>query len=168
LTDPKRGRFGYCGEMGDHLLRNQAYAIDLFIPDPTGKRTWVFNDKDPEAAELPPGGTRDGEPGPVGQHQRPPPAGSSGTRSSTPAIAAMIVSFSPHIATEYLTTPEKFGKDKPYGDTVGMAAPPGGPAATAAAPRHQPDRLRPDAHARSTLAGRVRLVQILFSTATCL
>jgi hypothetical protein len=126
LTDPRRGRFGYCGEMGD-FLRHQAYVIDLFIPDPTGKRTWVFNDKDPEllrslqaAREM------------VNKDQSVSTSVSTGWfewhKEFDASHAAMIVSFSPHIASEYLTTPEKFGKDKPYGDTVGMAAPPGGSA----------------------------------------
>lgn len=125
LTDAKRGRFGYCGEMGD-FLRHQAYALDLFIPNPTGKTTWVFNDKDPEllrslqmAREM------------VNQDQSVNTSVSTGWfewhKEFDGSHAGMIPSFSPHIPSEFLNSPDKFGKDKPYGDTVGIAAPPRGP-----------------------------------------
>jgi hypothetical protein len=39
----------------------------------------------------------------------------------------MISSFAPHIPMASLATPDKFGADKPYGETVGMAVPPVGP-----------------------------------------
>src|SRR5947207_1991945 len=47
ITDPKRGRFGFAGQMNDFLYNN-AHDINLFIPDPTGQHTWVFNDRDPK------------------------------------------------------------------------------------------------------------------------
>ena len=126
LTDAKRGRFGYCGELGD-FLRHQAYALDMYIPDSTGKRTWVFNDKDPEllrslemAREM------------VNKDQSVNSSVSTNWfewhKEFDASHAGMISSFSPHIPSEFLNSPEKFGKDKPYGDTVGIAAPPRGPA----------------------------------------
>jgi ABC-type glycerol-3-phosphate transport system substrate-binding protein len=119
LTDPKRGRYGYSGEMGDFLY-NGAHGLEPYIPDPTGKRTWIFNDRDPDmlrslqmAREL-----------------------YSGDKSILTSVtngwfewhgdfdgsrAGMIQSFSPHIPSEMLSNPGKFGKDKPYPETVGMA-----------------------------------------------
>ena len=40
----------------------------------------------------------------------------------------MISSFSPHIPGDAIRSPDKFGKDKPFAQTVGMALPPHGPA----------------------------------------
>src|SRR6185312_5188062 len=47
ITDPKRGRYGFAGQMNDFLYNN-AHDIDLYIPDPTGKHTWIFNARDPK------------------------------------------------------------------------------------------------------------------------
>jgi hypothetical protein len=128
LTDPKRGRYGYAGEMRDFLY-NDAHGIDtnsLYVPDPTGKHTWVFNDKDPEllkslemAREL------------VNKDKSILTSVSFGWfeyhNEFDASHAAMISSFAPHIPHENISSPTKFGKDKPHGETVGMAVPPHGP-----------------------------------------
>jgi len=125
LTDPKKGRFGYSGAIGDFLY-NAAHGVDLYIPDPTGRRTWIFNDRDPEvlrslqmAREL------------VIKDKSVLTSVSTGWfewhQDFDASRAAMISSFSPHIPRECLDSPQKFGKDKPYPQTVGMAVPPHGP-----------------------------------------
>ncbi len=122
LTDLKRGRYGFSGQMGDFLY-NAAHDLDLYIPDPTGRRTWIFNDRDPEllrslqvAREM------------VQQDK------SVLTSVSTDwyqwhadfdgGHAAMIVSWAAHLPRECLDTPEKYGKDKPFAQTIGMVGPP--------------------------------------------
>lgn len=125
LTDPAKGRFGYAGEMGD-LTRNQAYAMDLYVPDPTGRRTWVFNATDPELLY-----SLQAARAMVNEDKSVATSVSSGWfewhKEFDAGHAAMILSFSPHIARESLSSPDKFGKNKPYDQTVGMAAPPHGP-----------------------------------------
>jgi ABC-type glycerol-3-phosphate transport system substrate-binding protein len=122
LTDPKRGRYGYSADMGDFLY-NQAHGLEPYIPDPEGKRTWIFNDRDPDMLRSL-------------QAARELYAVDKSVLTSVTAgwfeyhgdfdggRAAMIQSFSPHIAREFLDNPNKFGRDRPYADTVGMAAPP--------------------------------------------
>jgi ABC-type glycerol-3-phosphate transport system substrate-binding protein len=122
LTDPKRGRFGFAGQMGDFLY-NAAHDLDLYIPDPTGRHTWIFNDRDPEilrslqaAREM------------YSQDKSVSASVSTGWfewhAEFDASHAGMIVSWAAHIPREYLESPQKFGKDKPYGETVGMALPP--------------------------------------------
>jgi ABC-type glycerol-3-phosphate transport system substrate-binding protein len=129
LTDPKRGRYGFSHEMGDWLY-NQAYGIDslsmLYIPDPTGKHTWVFNDKDPELIRSLQA-VRD-------MYQKDKSVSTSVTfgwfewhQEFEAGHAAMIPSFSAHIPSDSLNSPFKLGKDKPFKDTVGMVVPPHGP-----------------------------------------
>lgn len=125
LTDPKRGRYGFAGEMGDFLY-NAPHGLDLYVPDPTGQRTWKFNDADPELRRSLQA-VRE-----MANKER-----SANTSVSMgwfewhnefdAGRAGMIVSFAPHIPREYLENPHKFGKDKPYGETVGMATLPLGP-----------------------------------------
>lgn len=125
LTDPKKGRYGYSGQIGDFLY-NAAHGVEFYVPDPTGKRTWVFNDRDPDvirslqmAREL------------VNVDKSVLTSVSTGWfewhQDFDASRAAMISSFSPHIPRECLDSPFKFGKDKPYAETVGMAVPPHGP-----------------------------------------
>jgi hypothetical protein len=126
LTDPKRGRFGFSHEMND-LLYRQAYGLDpLYIPDPTGKHTWVFDDKNPELIRSLQA-VRDM----VNLDKSVSTTVSTGWaewhNEFDAGHAAMIPSFSPHIPRESLDIPFKFGKDKPYAQTVGMAVPPHGP-----------------------------------------
>jgi len=125
LTDPAKGRFGYCGEMGDFLY-NQAHGLDLYIPDPTGRHTWIFNDQDPEvirSLQM----ARDM----VNVDKSVATSVSTGWfewhNEFDASHAGMILSFSPHIPRECLDSPEKFGKDRPYAQTVGMAVLPHGP-----------------------------------------
>src|SRR2546421_4950358 len=47
LTDPRRDRVGFAHDMSD-LLYNQAYGVEMYVPDPTGQHTWRFNARDPE------------------------------------------------------------------------------------------------------------------------
>lgn len=119
LTDPKRGRFGYAGEMSD-LLYNESHGVDLYIPDPTGKRTWTFNDRDPELIRSLQA-ARDM----VNVDKSVSTSVSTGWfewhNEFDASHAGMISSFSPHIPRDCLDVPEKFGKDKPFARTVGMA-----------------------------------------------
>jgi hypothetical protein len=125
LTDPKKGRYGFAGEPGDFYFR-RAHALDFYVPDSSGRRTWVFNEKDPDLLRSL-------------QASRDMARRDKSVLSSV-AIgwfewhnefsgghAAMVQSFAPHIPAESLGSPLKFGKDKPYRDTVGMAPPPRGP-----------------------------------------
>lgn len=125
LTDPKRTRSGFCYEMGD-MLFNRAHNLDLYVPDPTGKRTWRFNDSDPDllkslqsARVL------------VNEDKSVATSVSTGWfeyhNEFDGGRAAMIVSFAPHIPRESLANPDKLGKGKPYAETVGMANLPRGP-----------------------------------------
>jgi hypothetical protein len=125
LTDPKRERVGFAHDMSD-MLYNQAYGVDLILPDPTGRHTWIFNDRDPALLRslqaVRDMVTRDRSVSTsvsMGWFER--------HNEFDAGRAAMIVSFSPHIARESLTAPEKMGRDKPYAETVGMAVPPHGP-----------------------------------------
>jgi ABC-type glycerol-3-phosphate transport system substrate-binding protein len=126
LTDPKRGRYGFSHEMGDFLYR-QAYGLEqLYIPDPSGKRTWVFNDQEPElirSLQV----SRD-------MHRKDKSVSTSVTfgwfeyhNEFEAGHAAMIPSFSAHVAHDMLNSPYKLGKDKPFAETVGMVVPPHGP-----------------------------------------
>lgn len=125
LTDPKRGRFGYAGEMTDFFY-NASHGLDLYIPDPTGKQTWVFNDKDPELIK-----SLETARAMVNKEKCVSTSVSTGWfewhNEFDASHAAMISSFSPHIPNDFISSPNKFGKDKPYGETVGMAVPPLGP-----------------------------------------
>jgi ABC-type glycerol-3-phosphate transport system substrate-binding protein len=126
LTDPSKNRFGFAGETGDFLY-NQAYGIDpLFIPDPTGKHTWVFNDQDPEllrslqaAREM------------NNVDKSILTSVSMGWwewhREFDASHAAMVISWAAHPPRESMEQPYKFGKDKPFRDVVGMVPPPRGP-----------------------------------------
>ncbi|MCC6445878.1 MAG: extracellular solute-binding protein [Armatimonadetes bacterium] len=124
LTDPERGRYGYCDQMGDYLY-NQSKGLDLYLPDPTGRRTWVFNDRDPEVIR-----SLEMARALVNEDKSVLSSVSTGWfewhNEFDASHAAMISSFSPHIPRECLESPEKFGKDKPYAETVGMAIPPQG------------------------------------------
>lgn len=125
LTDPAKGRFGYAGQMDDFFF-NQAHGLDLYVPDPTGRRTWVFNSQDPDLLRSL-------------QAVRKMAREDKSVLTSVSmgwtqwhnefdaSHAAMIWSFAPHIPRESLASPEKFGKDKPYAETVGMAVLPHGP-----------------------------------------
>jgi hypothetical protein len=125
LTDPKRGRFGYAGQMDD-LFYNQAYGIELYVPDPTGRRTWVFNDRDPDVLR-----SLQQVRAMVNEDKSVLTSVSMGWsqwhNEFDASHAAMIWSFAPHVPRESLSSPEKFGRDKPYAETVGMAVPPHGP-----------------------------------------
>jgi hypothetical protein len=126
LTDPKKGRFGYCGELGDFLYID-SHGVDTFVPDPTGRRTWVFNERDPEMLRSLQAARE------MLNHDR-----SVLSSVSTgwfewhnefdAGHAAMISSFAPHIPSDAIHSPFKFGKDKPFAQTVGMAVLPRGPA----------------------------------------
>jgi ABC-type glycerol-3-phosphate transport system substrate-binding protein len=122
LTDPKRGRYGFSGMLGDFLY-NDAHDLDLIIPDPTGRHTWIFNDRDPvllRSLQM----ARD-----MVQKDK-----SVLTSVSTDWFqwhsefdaghTAMVVSWAAHLPSECLQTPLKLGKDKPFAQTVGMAPPP--------------------------------------------
>ncbi len=126
LTDPSRNRYGFAGETGDFQF-NQAYGLDpLYIPDPTGKHTWIFNDRDPllieslqEAREM------------VNVDKSVDTSVSmewfQWHQEFDASHAGMIVSWAAHPPHEALDQPYKFGKDKPFADTVGMAVLPHGP-----------------------------------------
>ncbi len=126
LNDPAKGRFGYCGELGDFMYK-QAYGIDDYVPDPTGHRTWVFNANDPEMLRSLQA-ARDF----VNKDKSVLSSVTTGWfewhNEFEASHAAMISSFSPHIPGDAIRTPDKFGKDKPFADTVGMVVPPHGPA----------------------------------------
>jgi ABC-type glycerol-3-phosphate transport system substrate-binding protein len=126
LTDPKKNRYGFIGEVGDFMY-NPSHGIDpLYIPDPTGKRTWVFNDQDPElltslqnARDM------------VNKDKSVYASGSvmwfQWHSEFDASRAAMIVSWAAHPPRESLEQPYKFGKDHLFKDVVGMAPPPRGP-----------------------------------------
>jgi len=130
LTDPARKRYGYAAAIGGFSSVGYLYyvssGLDTYVPDPTGKRTWVFNDKDPEmlrsleiAREM------------VARDRSVLTSVSYGWTQwhseFDASRAAMIAGFSPHPAREFLESPYKLGKDKPYGETVGMVPLPGHP-----------------------------------------
>lgn len=126
LTDPAKGRYGYCGELSDFQY-GEAHGLDSFVPDPTGRHTWVFNAADPDmlaslqaAREL------------VNNDKSVLTSVSTGWfewhNEFEASHAAMISSFAPHIPGDAIRSPDKFGKDKPFAQTVGMALPPRGPA----------------------------------------
>jgi hypothetical protein len=125
LTDPARKRWGYAGQLGDFFYNN-AHGIPLYVPDRSGKSTWRFNDTDPRllrslqtARQM------------VRDDQSVLTSVSMGWfewhAEFDASRAAMISSFAPHIPSASLSTPDKFGPDKPYAETVGMAAQPHGP-----------------------------------------
>lgn len=125
LTDPARNRYGYAGQMGDFFYNN-AHGLPLYIPDRSGQRTWRFNDADPRLLDS------------LRAAREMVRVDQSVNTSVTmgwfewhaefdASRAAMISSFSPHIPRESLASPTKFGTDKPYAETVGMAVPPFGP-----------------------------------------
>jgi hypothetical protein len=125
LTDPARKRWGYAGQLGDFFY-NSAHGIPLYIPDRSGRNTWRFNDADARllasleaAREM------------VRQDQSVLTSVSMGWfewhAEFDASRAAMISSFSPHIPSASLATPDKFGNDRPYSATVGMAVQPYGP-----------------------------------------
>ena len=130
LTDPRKGRFGYASQMGDYgapgHLYNLAHAVDLYVPDPTGRKTWRFNDQDPDvlkSLEV----TRKM----IQEDKSVLTSVSMGWQEwhneFDAGRAAMISGFSPHVAREALDQPDKFGPDKPYIETVAMAVLPHGP-----------------------------------------
>ncbi len=125
LTDAKKGRFGYAGQMDD-LFYNQAYALDMYVPDPTGRRTWVFNDRDPDLLR-----SLQAVRAMANEDKSVLTSVSMGWsqwhNEFDASHAGMIWSFGPHTPRESLDAPDKFGKDKPYAQTVGMAVPPHGP-----------------------------------------
>jgi hypothetical protein len=125
LTNPAKGRYGFCGELGDFLYVD-AVNLDTFVPDPSGRRTWVFNAADPDmlrsleqSREM------------VNKDKSILTSVSTGWfewhNEFEASHAAMISSFAPHIPSEMISSPDKFGKDKPYAQTVGLALPPRGP-----------------------------------------
>jgi hypothetical protein len=125
LTDPARKRWGYAGQLGDFFYNN-AHGLMLYVPDRSGRNTWRFNEDDPRlidslqvARQM------------VREDQSVLTSVSMGWfewhAEFDASRAAMISSFAPHIPMASLATPDKFGADKPYGETVGMAAPPVGP-----------------------------------------
>lgn len=125
LTDPSKGRYGFAGELGDFEY-NAAHGLPLYVPDPTGRTTWRFNRSDPELLRSLQA-ARD-------MVNRDRSVATSVTmgwfewhNEFDAGHAAMIPSFSPHIPRASLESPDKFGKDKPYAQTVGMAPPPGHP-----------------------------------------
>lgn len=119
LTDAKKNRFGYAGEAGSFLY-NESNNVPLYVPDPTGKHTWIFNAADPDltaslqaAREL---ATKD---------KSVDTSVSMGWfewhNEFDAGRVAMIQSFSPHIPRESLASPKKMGANAAYRDVVGMA-----------------------------------------------
>jgi ABC-type glycerol-3-phosphate transport system substrate-binding protein len=125
LTDPKRGRFGFAGEMGDFGF-SESCGLRLYVPDLSGKHTWRFNADDPRVREslqisremvnVDKSVSTSVSMGWFEWHQE-----------FDASHAAMISSWAAHIPAECLSNPDKFGKDRPYAQTVGMAPPPGDP-----------------------------------------
>jgi len=125
LTRPDQNRYGFVGETRDFLF-NDAHGIEpLYIPDPTGRRTWVFNDQEPllleslkNAREM------------VNKEKSVYTSVSMNWfewhAEFDASHAAMIVSWAAHPPRESLEQPFKFGKDKPFRDVVGMVPPPRG------------------------------------------
>jgi hypothetical protein len=126
LTDPAKKRWGYAGQVGDFFY-NDAQGIRLYIPDRSGQNTWRFNDADPRlisSLETARQMVRDDKSVVTSVSM-----GWFEWHSEFDASrAGMISSFSPHIPSASLSTPDKFGADKPFKDTVGMIPPPVGPA----------------------------------------
>lgn len=125
LTDPGRKRWGLAGQTNDFFY-NDAHGIRLYIPDRSGRHTWRFNDQDPRLLDS----LR-------AARDMVRVDGSTSTSTSMgwyewhaefdAGRAGMVSSFSPHIPRESVEQPDKFGKDQPFRDTVGMALPPRGP-----------------------------------------
>ena len=125
VTDPQKKRWGFAGQTNDFFY-NDAHGLRLYIPDRTGKHTWRFNDQDPRVIDSLKAAralVRDDQ---------------SVSTSVTlgwfewhaefdASRAAMIISHSAHLPKESLDQPDKFGKDKPFRETVGMVPPPRGP-----------------------------------------
>ncbi len=125
LTDPAKNRFGFSDMEGDFLY-NQCHGLDLYIPDPTGKHTWTFNDRDPDLLKSL-------------QNARDMVNVDKSVLTSVTtgwfdwhhdfdaSHAAMIPSLAFQPPQESIDQPYKLGKDKPFKDTVGMVVPPTGP-----------------------------------------
>lgn len=130
LTNPSKGRYGYACQMGDYgspgHLYNLSHGVDLFVPDPTGKHTWKFNDEDPDVLESLKVTRKM-----IQEDKSVLTSVSMGWQEwhneFEGSRAAMISGFSPHVAREVLEQPDKFGKDRPYSKVVDMAVLPLGP-----------------------------------------
>jgi len=125
LTDPARQRWGYADETGDFGWTH-ANGLMYYVPDKTGEHTWRFNDQDPRLLIM----LRT-----VREMVFEDKSVLTGTAMSwgqwhqefEGGRAAMIRTFSPYLPTQMLNSPYQFGRDKPYGETVGMVLPPTGP-----------------------------------------
>ena len=125
LADPSKRRWGYSDQTMDFGWAG-AHGLMYYVPDKTGEHTWRFNDQDPrvytmladvremvvEDKSVVTGVS-------VGWYQW--------HQEFDAGRVAMIPSWAPHIPSAMLTTPYQFGRDKPYGETVGMALLPTGP-----------------------------------------
>jgi len=124
LTDPARQRWGYADETGDFGWA-LAHGLMYYVPDKTGEHTWRFNDQDPRLLIM----LRS-----VREMVFEDESVLTGTAMSwgqwhqefEGGRAAMIRTFSPYLPTQMLNSPYQFGRDKPYGETVGMVLPPTG------------------------------------------
>jgi hypothetical protein len=126
LTDMKKGRYGFAHDMSS-MLYNESHNLEsLIIPDPTGRHTWIFNDRDPDLVRSLQA-ARDM----VNRDKSVLTSVSMGWferhNEFDGGHAAMIVSFAPHIPRDSLNNPTKMGADKPFAQTVGMASLPCGP-----------------------------------------
>jgi hypothetical protein len=125
LTDPAKKRFGVAAQHGD-LFFNQSRALEYFVPDTTGKKLWRFNADDPALLE-----SLKNARAMVNDDRSVATSVSTGWfewhSEFDAGHAGMVQSFAPHIPRESLENPGKFGKDKPFQETVGMVPLPRGP-----------------------------------------
>jgi len=125
LTDPEKRRWGYADRPWDFGW-TEAHGLMYYIPDRTGERTWRFNDEDPRLYQMLES-VRE-----MVLADRSVMTGASidwyqWHQEFDAGRAGMIPSWAPHVPTQMLQTPYQFGRDKPYGESVGMAPPPRGP-----------------------------------------
>jgi ABC-type glycerol-3-phosphate transport system substrate-binding protein len=124
LSDPENNRWGYADEPGGFGWA-VANGFMYYIPDRSGEFTWRFNDRDPRLLVM----LRK-----VREMKFEDESVQTTTTMSwgdwhnefDASRAAMIRTFSPLLPSEALNSPHKFGSDKPYVETVGMALPPTG------------------------------------------
>jgi hypothetical protein len=99
---------------------NDAHDLDLYVPDPTGKHTWIFNAADPRLRQSLQA-VREMYTQDKSVDTSVSMGWSDWHSEFTGGHAAMVTSWAAHLPKESLSSPQMFGKDKPYGETVGMA-----------------------------------------------
>jgi ABC-type glycerol-3-phosphate transport system substrate-binding protein len=115
----------------DDFHYNVAAGLDLYVPDPTGKRTWVFNDRDPELLRSLQA-VRDMVNADKSAYTSVSLGWNQWHQEFDASRAAMISSWAAHIPRESLESDGKFGNGTHFRDLVGIAPFPNGSAGLSA------------------------------------